>query len=107
LTAEFDSASAAETESLGRRLGALLSGGELVCLLGELGEKRAGPSIVGVMGEKWFFGALRTQAHKALRRLYPDARPGFDDDRLRTDYGTVVTFWKKHVKATGTEEKSR
>jgi tRNA threonylcarbamoyladenosine biosynthesis protein TsaE len=37
LTAEFDSASAAETESLGRRLGALLSGGELVCLLGELG----------------------------------------------------------------------
>ena len=80
---------------------------EAVRLLGELGEKRAGPSIVGVMGEKWFFGALRTQAHKALRRLYPDARPGFDDDRLRTDYGTVVTFWKKHVKATGTEEKSR
>ncbi|MHC4916122.1 MAG: tRNA (adenosine(37)-N6)-threonylcarbamoyltransferase complex ATPase subunit type 1 TsaE [Planctomycetota bacterium] len=37
MIAEFDSASAAETESVGRRLGELLVGGELVCLLGELG----------------------------------------------------------------------
>jgi len=34
---EIVTRSAAETESLGERLGGLLSGGELVCLIGELG----------------------------------------------------------------------
>jgi hypothetical protein len=70
---------------------------EAVRLLGGLGDKRAGPFLVGVMSEKWFYGTLRPQAHKALCKLYPEVQPDFGEDGIRDNYGAVVAFWRNKV----------